>query len=100
MKIVAILLVSLTAITAAPFENVDLVNVRPIEEMPGFWDGRESLKSLIVNTKESSRITNGDEAYPGQFPYMGFILMNLLHGGSFFCGCSLISASRALTAVS
>lgn len=96
-----ILIVCWAAVTlGTSLENINLVNIQPIEKLPGFWDGRENLKPKTLNQEGSQRITNGTEASPGQFPHMAFILMNLLHSGHFFCGASLISESRALTAVS
>ena len=88
---IAILVVSLAALSLADFEND-----RPIWERPGFFNGREQLKPKFdAAAKLSGRITNGNEATPGQFPYMAYLSI-ATSGGNWFCGASLINAFTAL----
>lgn len=93
MKFVAILIISVAALCSAQFA--------PIEEMPGFWDGRdESLRAIFESSKldRGGRITNGEIAAEGQFPYMGFLLITV-GAQQFICGSSIIGPTTVLTAV-
>ena len=69
----------------------------PIENKPGFWSGREHLRaSFDSNVNKNARITNGQIATPGQFPYMAFVAINT-EFNAFQCGGSIISARAVLT---
>lgn len=88
---IAVIVASLAALSLADFEND-----RPIWEKPGFFKGREQLRPRFAEAAElSGRITNGDEATHGQFPYMAYLSIATT-AGNWFCGASLINAFTAL----
>ncbi|XP_065075993.1 brachyurin-like [Ochlerotatus camptorhynchus] len=95
MKISVVLLIGVAAVTAAA--EIDWSKVRPIEDFDHYWARLpQELQSLRYSVP-SSRITNGNEARPGQFPYQVALVINL-DQGSALCGASIISNDYILTA--
>jgi chymotrypsin len=98
------LLLALLAVAAsaeidysAPEWNVDWTKAVPIEDMPGFWDGRDLPAAIFASNERSSRIVGGVEVTHGQHPYQASILMQFATGAG-LCGGSLIGARSILTA--
>ena len=76
----------------------DFSSYRPKHEKSGFWIGREHLKpSDDLSLDRGGRITNGQIATPGQFPYMAFVAINTEFSGNFQCGGSIINSQAVLT---
>ena len=49
------------------WRQIDLSNILPIEETPGFWDDKTEVPEIFRQTgHRSRRIVNGAEAVPGQ----------------------------------
>ncbi|CRK90893.1 CLUMA_CG004582, isoform A [Clunio marinus] len=77
--------------------NLDMSTVVPVEDIPGFWEGRdEALLPGVANTR-TGRIVGGQEASPGAHPYQAAVLMRF-GGGTGLCGGSVISNRVVLTA--
>lgn len=98
------LLLALFAIAAsaeidysAPEWNVDWSQAVPVEDMPGFWDGRDLPAAIFASNARSSRIVGGQEVVPHSHPYQASILMQFA-GGSGLCGASWIGGLTILTA--
>jgi chymotrypsin len=98
------LLLALLAVAAsaeidysAPEWNVDWSKAVPIEDMPGFWDGRDLPAAIFASNARSSRIVGGVEVVHGDHPYQASILMQFATGSG-LCGGSLIGARSILTA--
>ena len=92
------LLIIISCLCFAALISAEFENIRPIEEKPGFWDGREQLQNKYSkSTNKSGRITMGQVATPGQFPYMAFVSIAVLQG-FFSCGGSIINGFTVLTA--
>lgn len=98
------LLLALLAVAAsaeidysAPEWNVDWSKAVPIEDMPGFWDGRDLPAAIFASNERSSRIVGGVEVVHGEHPYQASILMTFATGAG-LCGGSLIGARSILTA--
>lgn len=88
--LIAMLVVSLTALSLAQ-------DVKPVEEMPGFWNNREHLRKNYEQTlARGGRITMGEIAAPGQFPYMAFVSI-ATPVGFWSCGGSIINGFTVLS---
>ncbi|CRK90293.1 CLUMA_CG004008, isoform A [Clunio marinus] len=76
--------------------NLDLSTVVPVEDIPGFWEGRDpALLPGVANP--AGRIVGGTEAAPGAHPYQAAVLMRFATGTG-LCGGSVISNRVILTA--
>ena len=104
MKVFLALLAVVAAVSAS---EIDWSKVKPIEEFPGFWKGRESLqklyefqKSRTQNSRQTpdSRVTGGQIATPHQFPYQVAILAAGADGVG-LCGGSIINARTILVKI-
>lgn len=95
MKCLTICLLICAAAQCFGFE--DFSTYRPIHEKAGFWDGRKHFKPSENQSDRGSRITNGQIATPGQFPYMVFVAINTEFSGNFQCGGSIINQQAVLT---
>lgn len=82
-----------------PMENfeIDWSNVVPVQEMPGFWVGREIQPQTIDSKTRSRRIVGGVEVTPHTHPYQVALLSNFGTVTS-LCGGSRISSRTVLTA--
>lgn len=54
------------------------------------------LKDLVIDELAEGRITNGQSAKSGQFPYQASLAVT--SGGSWVCGASILSAQYVVTA--
>jgi len=102
--IVATVFAILAVASAVPVEeqldwvDIDWSNVVPIEETPGFWEGREVGPAFYDNEDgRMQRIVGGAIVTPGAHPYQAGLLMQT-GGGQGLCGGSIISARTVLTA--
>jgi chymotrypsin len=79
-----------------PWVEIDWDNVLPIQDMPGFWDGRDFDPAIYPGSEESrkGRIVGGAVVTPGAHPYQTGLLMS--NGG--LCGGSMISSRTILSA--
>uniref|UniRef100_A0A182IYJ5 Uncharacterized protein n=1 Tax=Anopheles atroparvus TaxID=41427 RepID=A0A182IYJ5_ANOAO len=92
-----VLLVGLLAVVSAEWIEIDWSKVRPIEEFDHYWARLPAEMQIYRNLKPSSRITNGFEATPGQFPYQIALLSNF-GAGTGLCGGSVLTNNFILTA--
>uniref|UniRef100_A0A3F2YSI7 Uncharacterized protein n=2 Tax=Anopheles arabiensis TaxID=7173 RepID=A0A3F2YSI7_ANOAR len=91
------LIVALFAVASAEWIDIDWSQVRPIEEFDHYW-ARLPAELQVYRTKlPSHRITNGQEATPGQFPYQIALLSNFATGTG-LCGGSVLTNNYILTA--
>ena len=102
MKLFFALLAIVAAVSAT---EIDWSKVKPVEEFPGFWKGRETLqklfefqKSRTQASRNSGRIVGGDIATPHQFPYQVAILATAADGVG-LCGGSIITARTILVSI-
>uniref|UniRef100_A0A1B0D7L6 Uncharacterized protein n=1 Tax=Phlebotomus papatasi TaxID=29031 RepID=A0A1B0D7L6_PHLPP len=74
-------------------------SLRAPYEIPEWQEKHPALMELVkrTNVDFGSRIVNGNEAFPHQFPYQTALVVRL-ENESTICGGSLISASYVLTA--
>ncbi|XP_058837320.1 brachyurin-like [Topomyia yanbarensis] len=96
MKTIALLIGVLTLAAA----SVDLSKVKRIEELDEFWAQLDPQLQMLRPTQAlvDSRIVNGQEAQPGQFPYQ-VLTLNIFNGGTGgICGGTLLSQNFVLTA--
>lgn len=101
---VLLVICALAAIAVA--RDIDYASVKPMHEMPGFYErypllkGFAALKGLTHFGGKSSlneRIVGGDEATPNSFPYQAGLFLHM-DGGTGFCGGSVVSTRYILTA--
>jgi len=96
--IFAILAVSAFAETDS-WEEIDWSTVVPIQDIPGFWDGRDIKPSFYPgDMTRSGRIVGGAVVSANSIPFQAGLLMriNILFTG--LCGGSIISNRAILTA--
>ncbi|XP_001866118.2 brachyurin [Culex quinquefasciatus] len=82
-----------------PFESIgiDWSQVQPIEDSDQYWDRLPADLQYLRKHQPDSRIVNGQEATPGQFPYQVFVDYQR-NGGSYSCGGSILNSNHILTA--
>jgi chymotrypsin len=101
MKLFVVTIFALLAISVHAEEElneVDWANVLPVQDMPGFWDGREIRPAVYPGDQtRTGRIVGGQIVTPNSHPYQAGLLISF-PGGTGLCGGSLIWASRILTA--
>lgn len=89
----------LLVMSSATLSLAELDDIRPVEEMPGFWKNREHLRKKYDQTLgRDGRITMGQIAEPGQFPYMAFVAAATTTG-QWSCGGSIINGFTVLTGI-
>lgn len=86
MKLLFVLILALALTTASAFNLHD--------EKLFSWN----LSVSAIENKNEGRITNGQDAYSGQFPYQAALNLKLSSFSTAFCGGSLISPNWVLTA--
>lgn len=99
------LLVVFACLAVSAFANVivdefyvDWDNVLPVQDMPGFWDGREIRPQVFPgDMTRTGRIVGGDIVTPHAHPYQAGLLMTF-GGGTGLCGGSIIDTRTVLTA--
>jgi secreted trypsin-like serine protease len=101
MKLIVVALLSLAAVASAEFDwdNLDWSTVVPVEDLPGFWEGRDPAIYQAKRTDEtpSGRIVGGAVVAPNSIPFQAGLLM-AFGGGTGLCGGSVISNRAILTA--
>jgi chymotrypsin len=101
MKLIVVVIFSALAISVhadEEWKEIDWANIVPVQDMPGFWDGREIRPAFYPGDQtRTGRIVGGAIVTPHAHPYQAGLLMNF-NGGTGLCGGSLISLPRILTA--
>ncbi|XP_049540824.1 brachyurin-like [Anopheles darlingi] len=92
-----VLLVALFAVASAEWIDIDWSKVRPIEEFDHYWARLPAEMQIYRHARPSHRVTNGQEATPGQFPYQ-IALLSDFPTGSGLCGGSVLTNNYILTA--
>ncbi|XP_062559555.1 brachyurin-like [Armigeres subalbatus] len=92
-----VLLIGVLAVASAEWIEIDWSQVRPIEEFDHYWARLPAELQFLRNAVPNRRITNGQEATPGQFPYQ-IALLSTFTGGTGLCGGSVLTANYILTA--
>uniref|UniRef100_A0A182QLP0 Peptidase S1 domain-containing protein n=1 Tax=Anopheles farauti TaxID=69004 RepID=A0A182QLP0_9DIPT len=95
---VALLLAIVSFVSAATVPTIDWTRVRRVEELDHYWvrlpvEWEKAYREVVP----SPRITNGQEAIPGQFPYKALVLSEI---GMLTtqCGGSILTQNYILTA--
>ncbi|XP_058837319.1 brachyurin-like [Topomyia yanbarensis] len=96
MKTIALLIGALALANA----SVDLSKVKRIEELDEFWAQLDPQLQMLRPTQAlpESKIVNGQEAQPGQFPYQALVLSFFSGGNSGLCGGTVLSQNFVMTA--
>ena len=94
MKLFVSILLAVCALTAAnsdfkEYENLDWSKIVPVQDMPGFWDGRD-LKPASEAERTSARIVGGQQAAAHQFPFQVALLTTFAGNHQGLCGGSII----------
>jgi len=103
MKLIVVALFALFAVAAAEvdwdqyWDNLDWSTVVPVEELPGFWAGREIQPVGQPEAPSSGRIVGGAIVTPNSIQFQAGLLM-AFGGGTGLCGGSIISNRAILTA--
>ncbi|EAT40034.1 AAEL008207-PA [Aedes aegypti] len=96
MKIL-VLLVGLLAVASAEWIEIDWSQVRPIEEFDHYWARLPAELQYLRQLLPERRITNGQQATPGQFPYQ-IALLSTFAAGTGLCGGTVLTNNFILTA--
>ncbi|KAL1395286.1 hypothetical protein pipiens_011364 [Culex pipiens pipiens] len=91
------LLVAVLAVASAEWIEIDWSQVRPIEDFDHYWARLPAELQFLRKLQPDRRITNGQEATPGQFPYQ-IALLSTFGGGTGLCGGSVLTNNFILTA--
>ncbi|XP_001861478.2 brachyurin [Culex quinquefasciatus] len=91
------LLVAILAVASAEWIEIDWSQVRPIEDFDHYWARLPAELQFLRKLQPERRITNGQEATPGQFPYQ-IALLSTFGGGTGLCGGSVLTNNFILTA--
>jgi secreted trypsin-like serine protease len=100
MKLTALAFITLFAVAAAEvdWENIDWSTVVPVQDMPGFWDGRDIRPVHYPgDMTRTGRIVGGEIVTPHTHPYQAGLLISF-GGGTGLCGGTVISNRAILTA--
>ncbi|XP_001843395.2 brachyurin [Culex quinquefasciatus] len=92
-----VLLVAVLAVASAEWIEIDWSQVRPIEDFDHYWARLPAELQYLRKLQPERRITNGQEATPGQFPYQ-IALLSTFGGGTGLCGGSVLTNNYILTA--
>uniref|UniRef100_A0A240PL13 Peptidase S1 domain-containing protein n=1 Tax=Anopheles epiroticus TaxID=199890 RepID=A0A240PL13_9DIPT len=92
-----VLLVGLLAVVSAEWIEIDWSKVRPIEDFDHYWERLPAEYQFLRDTNRTNRITNGQEATPGQFPFQ-IALISEFGSSSGLCGGSVLTRNFILTA--
>ncbi|XP_053685274.1 brachyurin-like [Sabethes cyaneus] len=96
MKTVLLVIAAL-AVASAEWIEIDWSQVKPIEEFDHYWARIPQEWQFLRKLTPSRRVTNGQEATPGQFPYQ-IALLSTFAGGTGLCGGSVLTNNYILTA--
>ncbi|EAA11784.5 AGAP005691-PA [Anopheles gambiae str. PEST] len=97
MKSFVILVALLAAVSSAEWIEIDWSKVRPIEEFDHYWARLPAEYQFLRNMNRTNRITNGQEATPGQFPHQ-IALLSEYATSTGLCGGSILTRNTILTA--
>jgi chymotrypsin len=89
---------TISALAEDNWKNINYDEVVPLDEIPGFWDGRDIRPA--VNQTRSRRIVGGHIVTPGAHPYQVVVLLLFPATGTAICSGTLISGNRILTTTS
>ncbi|XP_053696259.1 brachyurin-like [Sabethes cyaneus] len=92
-----LLVIAALALASAEWIEIDWSQVKPIEEFDHYWARIPQEWQFLRKQTPSRRITNGQEASPGQFPYQ-IALLSTFTGGTGLCGGSVLTNNFILTA--
>ncbi|XP_050096684.1 brachyurin-like [Anopheles aquasalis] len=95
LSVVALL--ALAAFAGAEWIDIDWSQVKPIDQFDHYWSRLPAELQILRHAEPSRRIVNGEEAFPGQFPYQIALLSNFAAGGG-LCGGSILTNNYILTA--
>ncbi|KAL1380718.1 hypothetical protein pipiens_013983, partial [Culex pipiens pipiens] len=93
----SIIFVAVLALASAELIDIDWSQVRPIEDFDHYWASLPAGLQKLRNLQPDRRVTFGQEAIPGQFPYQAVVLISV-QGGTALCGGSILSRNYILTA--
>jgi chymotrypsin len=103
MKLIVVAIFVFLAISAHAenfddWEEIDWSKVVPVQELPGFWDGRE-VKELLqpIAPTRAARIAGGQVVVPHTHPYQAGLL-SVFPTGTGLCGGSIFTVQRIITA--
>ncbi|XP_053687920.1 brachyurin-like [Sabethes cyaneus] len=96
MKTVLLVIAAL-AVASAEWIEIDWSQVKPIEEFDHYWARIPQEWQFLRKLTPSRRVTNGQEATPGQFPYQ-IALLSTFAGGTGLCGGTVLTNNYILTA--
>uniref|UniRef100_A0A240PM37 Peptidase S1 domain-containing protein n=1 Tax=Anopheles epiroticus TaxID=199890 RepID=A0A240PM37_9DIPT len=97
MKAMLLLVPLLSGLVSAEWIDIDWSKVRPIEDFDHYWRRLPGEMQIFRHLRPTQRITNGQEATPGQFPYQ-IVLLSNFPAGTALCGGSVLTRSFILTA--
>ncbi|XP_062549411.1 brachyurin-like [Armigeres subalbatus] len=92
-----VLLIGVLAVVSAEWIEIDWSQVRPIEEFDHYWARLPAELQYLRQPVPGRRITNGQQATPGQFPYQ-IALLSTFAAGTGLCGGSVLTNNFILTA--
>ncbi|XP_053689221.1 brachyurin-like [Sabethes cyaneus] len=92
-----VLLFAILAAASAEWIEIDWSQVKPIEEFDHYWARLPPELQFLRKLTPSRRITNGQEATPGQFPYQ-IALLSTFAGGTGLCGGTVLTNNFIMTA--
>ncbi|XP_053687227.1 brachyurin-like [Sabethes cyaneus] len=92
-----LLVIATLAVVSAEWIEVDWTQVKPIEEFDHYWARIPQEWQFLRKLTPSRRITNGQEASRGQFPYYVVVLSDFA-AGTGLCGATVLTTNYILTA--
>uniref|UniRef100_A0A182RL94 Peptidase S1 domain-containing protein n=1 Tax=Anopheles funestus TaxID=62324 RepID=A0A182RL94_ANOFN len=92
-----VLLIGFLTIASTEWIDIDWSKVRPVEEFDHYWNRLPAELQVYRKMRLSNRITNGQVATPGQFPYQT-VLLSEFETGTSLCGGSVLTRNFILTA--
>lgn len=79
------------------YATIDASSIIPVQDMPGFWEGRDFPAAFTNPIGRTRRIVGGVEVVPNSHPYQ-VALHITFGGGTGLCGGSVLTSRSALTA--
>ncbi|XP_058457227.1 brachyurin-like [Malaya genurostris] len=92
-----LLIFAVVAVASAEWIDIDWSQVKPIEEFDHYWTRIPKEWQFLRKLTPNRRVTNGQEATPGQFPYQ-IALLSTFSAGTGLCGGSVLTNNFILTA--
>ncbi|XP_055536540.1 brachyurin-like [Wyeomyia smithii] len=92
-----VLLFAILAAVSAEWIDIDWSQVKPIEEFDHYWARLPRELQFLRKLTPTRRVTNGQQATPGQFPYQ-IALLSTFSGGTGLCGGTVLTTTFILTA--